>query len=237
MLFFFTRHSNPPIQWLYYESLLSELPLCTGRPGTSGLLLGNGRGSGCPGLGFGFNGLLGGAFGSGIISSQVNNMDFTNKRASYLNLAAQAVEQQHDSFLELDKKAWQVIGTSSIIVGAVAAFNLKAILDHTITVPENVLWFLGAAAIAYLTAIWSALWAIAPKVFMYPFQFDWDTIKEVSVKDDDDYFTYLMAGLSKCIEENADVLNKKARLVLMSTICIGVTVMMVVVAAVLAVID
>lgn len=160
------------------------------------------------------------------------------KKESYLKLAEQSVNNQHDTFLYLDKKAWQNLSVSTVIIGLFSALNLKSLLDPNTDVPATVLVCFVFAFISYAFSIVSSLQALRPTDFTRPFKITYEEALDVlNEKDEYAYYAWLISSISEAIKQNKPILEKKAQKVEQAILRMGITLSFILVAAIAIVAD
>ncbi len=155
------------------------------------------------------------------------------QHSHFLKIVEETLTQQHETFLYLDKKAWQLLSTSSIIIGLFSALNLKTIFDPGSDIDSEILIFLVGAFITYFFSFAVSLDILSPTEFVYPFDITWEKAKEVlNEKDENEYYAWVIASFETAISLNDQILGKKADRVKQSTGLISVTVMLLSAAAI-----
>jgi hypothetical protein len=162
-------------------------------------------------------------------------MEETFRAQNFLKLAEERLEEQHQAFLSLDQKAWQNISVGSIILGFFAALNLQSFFVDRASI--DLKWydfiFLVGALIAYILSFYWALWSRMPITFESPIEMSWEKASwALNDHDDEQYFAMLISSYVDAVTANNEKINSKAVCICRSTICLGVTVAMLVVAAI-----
>ena len=153
--------------------------------------------------------------------------ELTFKERNVLELMEANAKDVNDALDTLDRKAWQNISVSSIIVGFVAAFNLNEVRSFLETP-----FFLVAIVGVYLASLILSLRVLTPKPHSaHPLKPTWDEAQRVLQKDLDKYYDWVLASYEEVIVKNTELMNFKASNVRNSTMLLGVDVILVALAA------
>jgi len=159
--------------------------------------------------------------------------DTTYKKENYLKLAEKTIEDQHDTFLYLDKKAFQILSTGSIVIALFSALKLDAPARTDSTVDIVVLVVYIFSLLSYAASVWTALQVLNPSVFTRPIDATWETaVTALNEKTSEEYYAWLVSSIAEAYEKNATTLAKKANKVFISTFTMGITVALVIIAAI-----
>jgi len=153
-------------------------------------------------------------------------MEETFRTGNFLQLAERRLEQQHETFVSLDQKAWQNISISSIIIGLFVAFNLQATLEAPLgTLKAATLIALAVALGTYVVGFFIALSSRMPITFEYPIEMTWSvSVEALNDKDDEQYYAFLISSYVDAITRNDKRLNTKANQVWVSTALLGISI-------------
>lgn len=164
--------------------------------------------------------------------------DTTFKKENYLKLAEKTIGDQHDTFLYLDKKAFQILSTSSIVIAFFSALNLNVLVRPDTDVDAIILVVFSLSLVGYIVSVGTALWALLPTAFAWPIDTTWETaLSALNEKTSEEYYAWLLSSIVEAYEKNTTTLAKKANKIFISTFTMGITVALVIITAIVPIVS
>lgn len=154
-----------------------------------------------------------------VYMSEIQTRPLTFQEQIILQQLQKHHNQTLNDFDKLDAKAQSVVSVSSVIITIISGFQLAS----SATFDGGRLLIILAL---YLATFGCALWALLPKELYYePIKTDWDHVRDALRLDEDDFYFRLLSGYELAFYRNREVNIRKANLVYVSYILLGITVL------------